>query len=106
MTHSPEPWKADIWMDGPVQVVDAKGNPVTGIIYDFTGFEEAIPPKPADLQRIAACVNAMKGIKDPGQFVKDVESLAKAASGSRLLLPTYQGELKTVIEHLDIELPT
>ena len=106
MTHSPEPWKAEIWLDGPIQIVDAKGTPVTGVEYDFDGFETAIEPKPADLHRIVDCVNAMKGIKDPGQFIKDVESLAKAASGSRLLLPTYQGELKTVIEHLDIELPT
>jgi hypothetical protein len=72
MVHSPEPWAVDICLDGPVQIVDAEQTPVTGIVYDFIGSEKAIPPKQEDLQRIVACVNALRGIKDPKAFMEAI----------------------------------
>lgn len=60
--HSPEPWKVELWCDGPVQIVDADGKPVVGFVSSFDGGNEPIICKAVDLKRIAACVNACRGI--------------------------------------------
>lgn len=62
MTHSPEPWKTDFWLDGPMRVVDAEGEDVCGVIIEFGGFSSPIYSKPENMERIVACVNACEGI--------------------------------------------
>lgn len=55
--HSPTPWKTEIWLDGPIQVVDADSHPVVGVNYDFGGTPSAIICDPRDLAHIVHCVN-------------------------------------------------
>ena len=62
MTHSPEPWKTDIWCDGPVCVIDANQEQIVGSIDSFDGFTVPIRSTTEDLNRITACVNACAGI--------------------------------------------
>lgn len=62
MSHSPEPWKYEAWCDGPVQIVDATGAPVVGVVVEFNGFAKPVMPQVSDLDRIVACVNACQGV--------------------------------------------
>ena len=60
-THSPEHWKFECWLDGPVHVIDSDGKSICGYIGDFSGFTTNISPAIPDMQRIVACVNACRG---------------------------------------------
>ena len=61
--HSPTPWKTKLVMDGEVQIIDSKGNPVVGFESDYAGLNYPVICTVVDLKRIATCVNACEGIE-------------------------------------------
>lgn len=64
MAHSPEPWKYEEWLDGPVHIVDANGSSVCGHISDFSGHKVCLLISCDDMKRIVLCVNALRGISN------------------------------------------
>jgi len=58
-------------------------------------------------QRILACVNAMKGVKDPEAFVAAVKSIIHKYRHLPILVPCDPHEIaKTLAGFIDMELPT
>ena len=103
--HSPEPWtKRETLCDAEHDTIfDANNNPV---IPDCVCTYESEPPDiaPDDLERICACVNALKDVPNPQEFMKAVMGLREHCG--QIILPTAKEAIRNVVYQLDVEVPS
>lgn len=85
--HSPTPWSTGLHPDAH----DDTGKPVVMPgLFDAHGLRIADYISNEDMYRVAACVNALAGIEDPGAFVQEAHNTLVIA-----VLHGYRGGFKT-----------
>ena len=62
-SHTPEPWRA--WTDKHGQ----------SFVFDADSKQVCHPYKRDDAERVASCVNACAGVKDPVMFIENAKRL-------------------------------